>query len=102
LLGASAARFSKPDRRRQSLIDAGGKAKAIGGRLKKCGQTLFHHWHRFRDGTILRATMRRNIRKLRWPVYKMLEEGTIKLRDKQAGMCQHMLDRFDSPWTFLG
>ena len=85
----------------QSMIDAGGKAKTIGRRLKKCGQKLFHHWHRFGDGTILRATMRRNIRKLRWPIYEALEEGAIKLRDKKAGMCQHMLDRFDSLWTFL-
>jgi len=85
----------------QSLIDASGKAKTIGRRLKKCGQALFHHWNRFRDGTILRATMRRNIRKLRWPVYEAFEEGAIKLRGNKSGMCQHILDRFDSLWTFL-
>ena len=85
----------------QSLIDAGGKAKTIGRRLKECGQQLFHHWHRFRDGTIVRDTMARCIRKLRWPVYETLEEGTLKLSGKQAGMCRHILDRADHLWTFL-
>jgi transposase len=85
----------------QSLIDAGGKAKTIGRRLKECAQQLFHHWHRFRDGTIARATMRRNIRKLWWPVYEALEAGTLTLCGKQAGMCQHILDRVDHLWTFL-
>ena len=85
----------------QSLIDAGGKSKTIGRKLKACAEKLFHHWHRYRDGTIMRETMRRNIRKLWWPVYKALEDGTLKLHGKQAGMCQHILDRVDHLWTFL-
>ena len=85
----------------QSLIDVGGKAKTIGRRLKEHGQRLFHHWHRYRDGTITRQTMRRNIRKLWWPVYAVLEEGTLRLCGKHAGMCRHIFDRFDSLWTFL-
>ncbi|HIC38218.1 MAG TPA: IS66 family transposase [Candidatus Marinimicrobia bacterium] len=85
----------------QSLIDVGGKAKAIGRQLKECAQRLFHHWHRYRDGTITRRTMRRNIRKLWWPVFEALEAGTLKLCGKQAGMCQHILDRVDHLWTFL-
>ena len=85
----------------QSLIDAGGKAKAIGRRLKECGETLFHHWHRYREGTVTRQTMRRNIHKLWWPVYETLEAGTLKLRGKQAGLCRHIWDRADSLWTFL-
>ena len=85
----------------QSLIDAGGKAKTIGERLRTCARQLFHHWHRYRAGTITRQTMRRTIRKLWWPVYEALEEGTLRLRGKQAGMCRHIFDRFDSLWTFL-
>ncbi len=85
----------------QSLIDAGGEAKRIGERLKECGQQLFHHWHRCRAGTTGRATMRRNIRKLWWPVYATLEEGTLTLSGKHGGMCQHILDRVDHLWTFL-
>ena len=85
----------------QSLIDVGGKAKTIGRRLKEYAQRLFHNWHRYRDGTITRQTMRRNIRKRWWPVYAALEEGTLRLRGKHAGMCQHILDRVDHLWTFL-
>jgi len=85
----------------QSRVDVGGKAKTIGKRLRTCAQRLFHHWHRYRAGTITRGTMRRNLRKLWWPVYEALEAGTLKLRGKQAGMCQHILDRADHLWTFL-
>ena len=70
-------------------------------RLKECAQRLFHHWHRFQNGTIARATMKRNIGKLWWPVYEALEAGTLKLCGKQAGMCQHILARVDHLWTFL-
>ena len=86
----------------QSLVDAGGKAKAIGKRLRESARQLFHCWHRYRDGTITRRTMKQRIKQqLWWSVYEALEEGTITLRGKQAGMCQHILDRFDSLWTFL-
>ena len=85
----------------QSLIDADGKAKAIGRRLQDCAQRLFHHWHRYREGTIVRQTMRRNLRQLWWPVYEALEAGTLDLSGKQAGMCRHILDRADFLWTFL-
>jgi len=85
----------------QSLIDFGGKAKPIGRRLSACGQKLFHHWHRDRDEKITRKTMRRNIEKLWLPVYEDLENGALKLRGKQAGMCRHILDRAEYLWTFL-
>lgn len=85
----------------QSLIDVGGKSKTVGRKLKACAERLFHHWHRYRAGTIKRQTMRRNIRRLWGPVYETLETGTFRLRGKQAGMCQHILDRFDALWTFL-
>jgi len=85
----------------QSLIDVGGTSKTIGRKLKACAQKLFHHWHRYRNGTIKRETMRRNIRRLWGPVYTILEEGTFRLRGKQAGMCRHIFDRFDALWTFL-
>lgn len=85
----------------QGLIDGGGKAKVIGRRLKAYAHRLFHHWHRYRDGSITRQTMRRNLRKLWWPVYEALEEGAIGLRGKQARMCRHILDRVDHLWTFL-
>lgn len=85
----------------QSLIDAGGKAKAVGRRLRDSAQALFHHWHRYRDGLIMRSTLRRNIRGLWWPVYEALEEGTLSLSGKQGGMCRHIFDRFDALWTFL-
>ncbi len=74
----------------QSLIEAGGEAKAIGRRLKTCGETSFHDWHRDRNGTITRQTIRRNIHKLWWPAYETLEEGTLKLQGKQAGLCRHI------------
>jgi transposase len=85
----------------QSLVDAGGKAESLGRKLLDLTGKLFHHWHRQRDGTVTRATMRRRLRSLWWPVYEALEEGALTLRGKLGGMCQHILDRSDHLWTFL-
>jgi transposase len=85
----------------QWLIDHGGQTKVIGERLLSSAWKLFHHWHRARDGTIRPATLRRNIRRLWWPVYEALEDGSLNLTGKAAGMCAHMFARFDSLWTFL-
>jgi len=84
----------------ESMIDAGGKAKRIGWRLKKSGQEMFHHWHRYRDGKIKRATMRWHISKLKRIVEKALQAGATQLTDKPRGKCRHILKRFEYLWTF--
>lgn len=85
----------------QWLIDRGGEAARIGTKLQQVGVELFRHWHDYRGGSIDRETMRHRIAALKWQVYEALEEGTLVLNGKAAGMCRHMLERYDMMWTFL-
>jgi transposase len=85
----------------QSLIDTGGTAKRIGERLKEIADELFHHWHRARDGTIARGTMRRNVRNLKYPLWEVLEEGQQCSHARTAALCRNLFDRFDELWMFL-
>jgi hypothetical protein len=85
----------------QSRFDADRKAKPIGRRLTDSALTQFHHWNRNRDGSITRGTMRRNIRRLCWPVCEALKAGTLQLRGKLAGICQHIPERVDCLWKSL-
>lgn len=85
----------------QAMIDAGGTSKPIGNRLMDVTRELFRHWQRCRDGTITRATMKRHIDKLQYPLWSALEDGMGCPHAKTAGTCAHLFDRFDHLWTFL-
>lgn len=84
----------------QAMADAGGAAKRIGTRLLDATRELFRHWQRFRDGTTVRATLRRHIQKLKFRVWEALEAGMRCRHDATAGTCGHLFDRFDHLWTF--
>ena len=85
----------------QSLIDGGGAGKRIGQRLQSIGHELFHHWHRARDGTITRATMRRNVRQLMQPMWETLEDGQRCRHARANAVCGDLFKRFDQLWMFL-
>jgi transposase len=86
----------------QSLIDAGGDGVRIGERLRASLRDMFHHWHRYRDGTIQRQTMRNNIRKhCQWSVWDTLEDGQRSPHAPTATLCGDLFQRFDQLWMFL-
>lgn len=80
----------------QSLVDAGGKAKAIGNKLLALTRELFHHWHRQRDGTITRITMQRRLRQLWWPVYEAVQDGLKKEDDVPSSV-----ESVDAAWNLI-
>lgn len=85
----------------QAMIDAGGKSKQIGQRLMDVADELFRYWHRYRDGTTTRATMKRNIHRMKYRLWEALEDGMRCRHASTAGTCRHLFDRFDHLWTFL-
>jgi transposase len=85
----------------QGLIDAGGVGKRIGRRLQKIGRKLFHHWHRARDGTITRATLRRNMQSLKYDMWQTLEDGQRCRHARTNAVCDDLFARFDQLWMFL-
>ena len=85
----------------QGLIDAGGEGERIGALLLAIGKQVFHHWHRARDGTIGRRTMKANILALAGDMLEVLEEGRTCPHARTVTLCTSLLDRYDQMWTFV-
>lgn len=85
----------------QGLIDAGGEGERIGTQLLAIGKKVFHHWHRARDGTVTRRTMKANILALAGDMLEVLEEGLTCPHARTVTLCTSLLDRYDQMWTFV-
>jgi transposase len=84
----------------QAMADRGGPAKAIGNELLCFVEDLFLCWHRVRDGTWTRATLRREIAGLRPAVREVLGRGTVCGCAKTEAVCTSLLDLEPALWTF--
>ena len=63
---------------------------------------MFHHWHRYRDGTVQRQTLRRNIRQRVWSQFwDTLEDGQRSPHAPTAALCRDLFERFDQLWLFV-
>src|SRR5262249_51143285 len=59
----------------RAMVDRGGPAGPIGHELLCCVEDLFLWWHRVRDGTLSRATLRAYVGELRPAFREVLERG---------------------------
>jgi len=84
----------------QAMVDRGGPAAAIGNELLCFVEDLFVCWHRIRDQTRDRGTLRRNIAELRPAVREVLERGTVCGCAKTEVVCTHLLALEPALWTF--
>jgi transposase len=84
----------------QAMVDRGGPAAAIGNELLCLAEDLFGCWHRIRDGTWARATLRRNIAELRPAVRAVLDRGTVCGCAKTEVVCTNLLAVEPALWTF--
>src|SRR5207302_3700910 len=73
----------------------------IGEELLCCAEELFTWWHRVRDGTLSRATLRRYVAELRPWVRSQLEAGRACGCAKTAGTCRELLAVEPALWTFV-
>jgi transposase len=80
--------------------DHGPKARAIGQALELLTETMFHTWHRVRDGTSSRAAFQKFIARLRQHVVAQLREGTSCPAQAVAGRCREILELEPALWTF--
>ena len=100
----------------QTISERSGDSKRIGGALLEETHRLFHFWHRARDGTLKRATLRVYMRALRARVKVLLTEGAVdphpeesRTDEKCSGCeacktsktCKKLLSQFESLWTFV-
>jgi transposase len=80
--------------------DHGPEAKGIGRALELLTDTMFHTWHRVRDGTMTRAEFQKLIEPLRTHVVAWLHEGAACPVNVVAGRCREILALEPALWTF--
>jgi transposase len=85
----------------QAMIDRGGEAAEVGRRLLERSDKLFHWWHRVRDGTMARSTLRGYVDPLRWGFRRDLESGAACPCAKTAATCRELLRDEAHLWRFV-
>lgn len=73
----------------------------VGTKLLNAGHDLFHEWHRFVDGEITRATLKRRTLPIRRAVFAALREGRDGIDAELKSKCQSLLMVQKALFTFL-
>jgi transposase len=89
------------DRDFQAMIDRGGESAEVGRLLLGHSERLFDWWHRVRDGTMARATLRTNVAIMRFSFRDALRRGAACGCAKTAGACRELLAGETHLWTFV-
>jgi transposase len=89
------------DRDFQAMIDRGGEAAEVGRLLLGHSERLFDWWHRVRDGTMARATLRCYVDFMRSSFRADLRRGLDCGCAKTAGTCRELLAGETHLWTFV-
>ena len=89
------------DRDFQAMIDRGGEPAEVGRRLLRNSERLFDWWHRVRDGTMARATLRSYVDTMRFSFRADLRRGLVCGCARAAGTCRELLAGETHLWTFV-
>lgn len=81
--------------------DRGPEASPIGDALELLTETMFHAWHRVRDGTLSRKAFQDLMAQLRPHVVARLHEGAACSDRAVAGRCREILALEPALWTFV-
>jgi transposase len=85
----------------QAMVDRANAGSPIGEELLCCAEDLFTWWHRARDGTLSRSTLRQYLGVVRSMVREQLEAGAACGCAKTAGTCRDLLTVEPALWTFV-
>jgi len=89
------------DRDFQAMIDRGGESAEVGRLLLGHSERLFDWWHRVRDGTMARATLRSKVAMMRLSFREDLRRGVKCGCARTAGTCRELLAGESHLWTFV-
>src|SRR3954451_8242094 len=89
------------DRDFQAMVDRGGESAEVGRLLLGHSERLFDWWHRVRDGTMARATLRSRVAMIRFSFREDLRRGVKCGCAKTAGTCRELLAGETHLWTFV-
>jgi transposase len=85
----------------QAMIDRGGESAEVGRLLLGQSERLFDWWHRVRDGTMARATLRSKVAMIRFSFREDLRRGVASGCARTAGTCRELLGGEAPLWTFV-
>jgi transposase len=83
------------------MIDRGPPGKAIGVRLLRQSNILFHWWHRFAEGTLSRTQLQEAMKPVRQTVRRVLTAGQKCRCGQTAGTCKELLGHEEWLWSFV-
>jgi len=89
------------DRDFQAMVDRGGESAEVGRLLLGHSERLFDWWHRVRDGTMARATLRSHVDIMRLFFRDDLRRGLGCGHPKTAATCRELLAGETHLWTFV-
>ncbi|HEY2427755.1 MAG TPA: IS66 family transposase [Acidimicrobiales bacterium] len=89
------------DRDFQAMIDRGGESAEVGRLLLGHSERLFDWWHRVRDGTMARDTLRSKVAMIRFSFREDLRRGVKCGCSRTAGTCRELLAGESHLWTFV-
>ncbi len=79
----------------------GGVAEEMGTALLEQAHPMLVWWHRVREGTLPRSTLRSSLRPLRREMDRLLEAGRRCGVPPTEGTCRDILQRRQALWTFV-
>jgi transposase len=85
----------------EAMRGRGGCSAEIGDALLAQAHQMFTWWHRVREGTLQRSTLRSYMTPLRREVERLLEVGSRCGVPQTAGTCRDILKRREALWTFV-
>jgi transposase len=85
----------------QALVDRGGPGKEFGNQLLCLADDVFHWWHRVRDGTMSRTTLRTYIDSQRPWLRRLLGRGAACGCAKAEALCRNLLELEPALWAFV-
>lgn len=83
------------------IAESKGVAGAVGGALLLAAKDVFELWHRARDGTISRSTLKRQMKPIRERIEYLLKQGAGCHAHGVSGMCLAILSMQEAMWTFV-
>ena len=84
-----------------ALSERTGKDAELGQSLVDTTDTMFHLWHAFQDGELLRAELSCEMSRVSERTQSLLEQGTRSECNKTARHCASVLKYQEALWTFV-
>jgi transposase len=83
------------------MRDRGGGSEGMGDASLAQAHQMLTWWHRVREGTLQRSTLRSSMTPLRREVERLVEAGSRCGVLQTAGTCRDILKRREALWTFV-